>query len=170
MNNILNIDLVKGLRSVTSSQSDTNKIELNINVDETLSNLYLEIQKQDNSIKTITDLSIDNDVIVYELPFEKYNEVGNIEIKVKSDSYESESIVINVSETLIESDNIIVKIENDIYVVKKIVDKKNMSIVNLVYPIGSVYKNENLVNPKELFGGTWEQVEDDAYYTWIRKS
>lgn len=33
-------------------------------------------------------------------------------------------------------------------------------IVDLVYPIGSIYMSVNGTNPGTLFGGTWEQLED----------
>lgn len=34
----------------------------------------------------------------------------------------------------------------------------NLGIVNLIYPIGSIYMSMNSTNPSELFGGTWEQI------------
>jgi len=34
------------------------------------------------------------------------------------------------------------------------------SIVDMIYPIGSIYMSANSVNPSTLFGGTWEQIED----------
>lgn len=37
--------------------------------------------------------------------------------------------------------------------------KKN-DIVNLIYPIGSVYMSINSIEPSTLFGGTWEQLKD----------
>ena len=33
-------------------------------------------------------------------------------------------------------------------------------IVNLVYPIGSIYMSVNSTSPATLFGGTWEQLKD----------
>lgn len=33
-------------------------------------------------------------------------------------------------------------------------------IVDLIYPIGSIYMSVNNVSPQTLFGGTWEQIED----------
>lgn len=33
-------------------------------------------------------------------------------------------------------------------------------IYNRVYPIGSIYMSVNSTDPSELFGGTWEQLED----------
>ena len=44
------------------------------------------------------------------------------------------------------------------YVVK---DNKSLeNIINIVYPIGSIYFSVNSVSPQTLFGGTWEQIED----------
>lgn len=33
-------------------------------------------------------------------------------------------------------------------------------IVDLVYPVGSIYMSVNGTDPGTLFGGTWEQLED----------
>jgi len=34
------------------------------------------------------------------------------------------------------------------------------SIVDIIYPIGSVYITLNTANPSALFGGTWERIQD----------
>lgn len=36
----------------------------------------------------------------------------------------------------------------------------NASLVNLIYPIGSIYLSANLVSPETLFGGKWERIKD----------
>ena len=34
------------------------------------------------------------------------------------------------------------------------------AMVDVVYPVGSIYMNINSTNPGTLFGGTWEQIKD----------
>ncbi len=37
---------------------------------------------------------------------------------------------------------------------------KLANIVDLVYPVGSIYMSTNAVSPAELFGGTWTAIQD----------
>jgi hypothetical protein len=34
------------------------------------------------------------------------------------------------------------------------------NLVDLIYPVGSIYMSVNSTSPRTLFGGTWEQIED----------
>lgn len=34
------------------------------------------------------------------------------------------------------------------------------SIIDLIYPVGSIYMSMNSANPETLFGGTWQQIKD----------
>lgn len=43
---------------------------------------------------------------------------------------------------------------------KNEVDTALDSLVDIIYPVGSIYMSVNSVNPSTLFGGTWEQIED----------
>lgn len=38
--------------------------------------------------------------------------------------------------------------------------KLKEKMVDLVYPIGSIYMSINSTDPKDLFGGTWERLKD----------
>lgn len=38
--------------------------------------------------------------------------------------------------------------------------RSDSSIVNLIYPVGSIYLSVNETSPATLFGGTWEQLQD----------
>ena len=39
-------------------------------------------------------------------------------------------------------------------------DHRISSIVDAIYPVGSIYMSVNSANPSTLFGGTWEQIQD----------
>ena len=40
-------------------------------------------------------------------------------------------------------------------------DKVNVSdLINLIYPVGSIYMSVNDVSPQIFLGGTWEQIKD----------
>ena len=41
------------------------------------------------------------------------------------------------------------------------------SILDLTYPIGSLYISKENVSPAELLGGVWEQLSADAYFKII---
>lgn len=43
--------------------------------------------------------------------------------------------------------------EIDSYVTKQ-------ELIDLIYPVGSIYISVNSVSPVTLFGGTWEQIQD----------
>lgn len=49
--------------------------------------------------------------------------------------------------------------ENDVNINGEI-KVKNIGILNLIYPIGSIYMSINNTSPATLFGGTWEQLKD----------
>lgn len=35
-----------------------------------------------------------------------------------------------------------------------------ISVLNLIYPVGSIYMSVNNASPQSFFGGTWEQIKD----------
>lgn len=41
----------------------------------------------------------------------------------------------------------------------KLSDKNGNSLLDCIYPIGSIYMSIDPANPSELFGGTWERIK-----------
>lgn len=40
------------------------------------------------------------------------------------------------------------------------INSNNDSIVDMIYPVGSIYMSMNDTSPETLFGGVWEQIQD----------
>ena len=38
--------------------------------------------------------------------------------------------------------------------------EKKLVNIDDIYPVGTIYMSVNITNPKNLFGGTWEQLKD----------
>lgn len=62
-----------------------------------------------------------------------------------------------------ESEQFPVEINGDVRIANTEMRLKDVvnsihSIVNIIYPVGSVYISTTTANPKDLFGGTWEQI------------
>ena len=42
----------------------------------------------------------------------------------------------------------------------KVVTDNKQELINLIYPVGSIYMSVNSTSPVSLFGGTWTQLQD----------
>lgn len=165
MRNILSIDIRNEPYNLgyCNEGNSSNEINLDIYIPE-LINPYLEITKQDNSIETTDILEIINNHLTYSIPFETYQTIGTLSIRILADGYESDYIGFTISETLEETDDVMVKLENDKYLIKKITVSKTSDILSDIfdrmYPIGTIYVNTtNPTNPKELLGfGEWKDI------------
>lgn len=65
-----------------------------------------------------------------------------------------------------ENGRLIKKNANDIQTNKVNIEKNKTEIskiIDKVYPVGAIYISVNSTRPEDLFGGTWEQIKDDAY-------
>lgn len=56
--------------------------------------------------------------------------------------------------------------ENKTLIDKNATDISNIfsKLIDKIYPIGAIYISVNSTRPEDLFGGTWEQIKDDAYF------
>ena len=50
--------------------------------------------------------------------------------------------------------------KEEINEIKENIETRIDNIVDIIYPVGSVYMSINNANPKILFGGEWERIED----------
>lgn len=59
-----------------------------------------------------------------------------------------------------EIGNIITEIDDNINGVNDDLSKRINELVDVIYPIGSIYISMNNINPSLLFGGEWERIKD----------
>lgn len=55
------------------------------------------------------------------------------------------------------SNDVYTKTETDTKLNKKV---NTSDLIDLIYPVGSIYMSANNVSPANLFGGKWEQIKD----------
>ena len=54
----------------------------------------------------------------------------------------------------------IVNWEDSFFNVNGELRRNNQNLLLSLYPVGSIYMSTNSTNPKDIFGGTWEQIKD----------
>lgn len=157
MRNILNIDLLKTPYELgyTNEGNVSNSILLCISIPDIV-NPYIEVTGVDSSTSITDILTIENNQIEYEIPFNDYKDSGTFKIRVLADNYTSDYITFNIQDNLTANDSVIVKLDNDNYLIRKM----SGSATTEIYPIGSIYLSINEVNPSIYFGGIWEQIKD----------
>lgn len=52
------------------------------------------------------------------------------------------------------------KYKNNMYLDTKGIVHNQKILADMIYPVGSIYMSVNSTNPKNIFGGTWEQIKD----------
>ena len=57
-----------------------------------------------------------------------------------------------------------VKFGNDTYVDSSGVVNNRKELIDILYPVGSVYLSVNATSPQVLFGGTWSQIAERFLY------
>ena len=102
-----------------------------------------------------------------------YEEVNDLVVSSTEPTNKNVQIWVNPNDEIITSipeikDNIISetdtwsssKINNKIENMQMKLDELNpstQSLIDLIYPVGSIYMSVNATNPSDLFGGTWER-------------
>lgn len=60
----------------------------------------------------------------------------------------------------VEKGQEVVAIGEDTVWINGVLNINDVNVLDLIYPIGSLYLSVNSTNPSTLFGGTWEQIKD----------
>ena len=112
-----------------------------------LTNPYLEFTKVDGTIENTDILSIENNFINYDVPFSYYATNGTLNMRIRSDGFDSDYIGFTIQKNLSSTDNIIVKVENEKYLIKAIAPNKyyDLPIANAEGRLGIVTIGDNLV-------------------------
>ena len=112
-----------------------------------LTNPYLEFTKVDGTIENTDILSIENNFINYDVPFSYYATNGTLNMRIRSDEFDSDYIGFTIQKNLSSTDNIIVKVENEKYLIKAIAPNKyyDLPIANAEGRLGIVTIGDNLV-------------------------
>lgn len=121
MRNICNVDITKNTYELgyTNESKCNNEISLLIRVSNIV-DPYLEFTKTNGDIYNTEILTIVNDEISYTIPLSYYLTSGTLKARVRGNNYDSDYIVFNIPDILTSSNDIMVKIENDEYIIKKI--------------------------------------------------
>lgn len=101
---------------------------------------------------------------------DKSNKIGEWNDTPNSDSYPNETLVKGELDNKVNNNQMTTVInqssDNSHFPTAKTVYEytrryvEPTDLVNLVYPVGSIYMSVNSANPGSLFGGTWEKLED----------
>lgn len=121
MRNICNVDITKNTYELgyTNESKCNNEISLLIRVSNIV-DPYLEFTKTNGDIYNTETLAIENEEINYTIPLSYYLTSGTLKVRVRGKGYDSDYIVFTIPNILTSSDDIMVKIENNEYVIKKI--------------------------------------------------
>ena len=99
------------------SLSETNKVVLDISLPSGLTNVSLKLIDFLGNEVEITDYTLKNNVLTYNIPSEVYEEEGTIKYYVVADNYESEDIEINIHLNSIKNSCQIIEITSGNYCV-----------------------------------------------------
>lgn len=116
--------------------------------------VIVNVSKDSNENGTITSTPMDiknEDLEVGSFIIKK----GSSKITLTDESVEINTPSLNNSEIKTMKEKIETS-QNDI----QSLNTSMNNILNLVYPIGSIYMSVNSVNPSNIFGGEWQQIED----------
>ena len=66
----------------------------------------------------------------------------------------------NIIQDIVDIQNNINVAEHNINDIQTFIQNIGSNIINLIYPVGSIYMSVNNVSPATFLGGTWEQIQD----------
>ena len=111
---------------------------------------YISFKEKDNAIYLVISYLTDN--VLNEIWIS--DTTNNHQVTMEQIQLATATDLATKQDTLVSGTNI--KTINN----QSILGSGNLDILNMVYPVGSIYMSANSTSPATLFGGTWQQIED----------
>lgn len=162
MRNLITIDCTDSSQNSLLNSAEGNEVILFINPLASQQSGYTVTEQASGGVsRSSTDLTVEDGIVVFTIPFEWYSSAGSMNIRLESAEANSDYVAFTIAVNLTAEDDIVVKLINGVYVISKITsgstsggdynDLDNKPSINSVTLIGNKTGTElSLINTDDL--------------------